>query len=84
MNLFIKVEANHPATDFKPQGWVHSTKRQWWSNLTVYILEHFSGDLKKLGLCEAVRATCYEIEANMPNFYALLELYYLFYLSYYS
>ena len=39
-------------------------------------LEHFDADLKKFGLCEAVRATCYATEISMPNCFAIFELYY--------
>ena len=68
LNLFIKAKGNYPTTDFRTLGWVHSTKKQWWSHLTLYVLEHFFVN-------EAVRATCYGIEVGVPNFYALLELY---------
>ena len=72
----VKVEGNYPATDVRTLGWVHSNKRQWWSNLTLYILEDFGGDLKRLGLYERIRATRYKIEVSVPNFYALLDIYY--------
>jgi len=38
-------------------------------------LERFDADLRKLGLHEAVRATCLGIEISMPNFFAIFELY---------
>jgi len=76
LNKFVKADGNHPVTDFKTPGWVHFTNKQWWSNLTLYILEYFNDDLKRLGLREAVRATCYGIEVIVPNFYTLFELYY--------
>jgi len=41
----------------------------------LYVLEHFSTDLKRLGLCEAVRATCYRTEISVPNFFAIFKLY---------
>ena len=43
LNIFIKAQGNYLVKDFKTLGWVHSTKKQWWSHLTLYILEHFSG-----------------------------------------
>jgi len=43
--------------------------------LTLYVLKHFDADLKKLGLHEAVRATCNGIEISVPNFFAIFELY---------
>ena len=62
-------------TDFRTPVWVHSTKKQWWSQLTNYILDQFSGELERLGLYEAVRGTCHGIEVSVPNFYIILELY---------
>ena len=50
-------------------------KRQWWSQLTNYVLDQFSGKLERLGLYEAIRATCYGMEVSMPNFYVVLQLY---------
>ena len=43
--------------------------------MTLYILAHFE-DLERLGLREAVRATCYGIQMSVANFYAIFELYY--------
>ena len=57
LNQFIKVDGNYLATDFRTPGWVYSTKKQWQNQLTAYILEQFSGELKRLGVYEAVRAT---------------------------
>jgi len=37
------------------------------------VFEVFADDLMRLGLYEAVRATCFEI--NIPTFYAILEMY---------
>jgi len=45
--------------------------------LTLYVLAHFEGDLERLGLYEAVRATCYGIQMSVANFYAIFELYFL-------
>jgi len=41
----------------------------------MYMLEVFEVDLKWLGLYEAVRATCFEINISVPTFYAILEMY---------
>jgi len=41
----------------------------------MYVLGVFDGDLKWLGLHEAVIATCFGININIPNFYAILEIY---------
>jgi len=35
----------------------------------------FEDDLKRLGFHEAVRAMCFGININIPNFYAILEIY---------
>ena len=43
--------------------------------MILFVLKYFSNDLKRLGLYEAVRATCYGIEVSVPNFYALFKLY---------
>ena len=75
LNQFIKVDSNYPTTDFRTSGWVHSTKKQWWSNLTLYAMEYFGDDLRELGLYNVVRTTFYGIEAGVPNFYAIFELY---------
>jgi len=75
LNQLVKVEGNYSVRDFKTPGWVHSTKKQWWSQLTNYVLNEFSDELKRLRLYEAVRSTCNEMEISVPNFYAILELY---------
>jgi len=74
-NQFIKADGNYPATYFRTPGWVHCTKKQWWSSLTMYVLEYFGKDLKQLGLHEAVRATCLGMEVSVRTFYVILELY---------
>ena len=76
INQFIKVHDNYPAIDFRAPGRVHPAQKPWWKDSTLYILEHFEEDLKRLRLYEAVRATCYGIEVTVPNFYAIFELYY--------
>jgi len=43
--------------------------------LTLYVLAHFEEDLRRLGLYEAVRATCYGIHISVVNFYSIFELY---------
>ena len=43
--------------------------------MTLYFLAHFEEDLRRLGLYEAVRATCYGIQISVANFYAIFELY---------
>ena len=43
--------------------------------MTLYGLAHFEEDLRRLGLYEAVRATCYGIQMSVANFYALFKLY---------
>jgi len=74
-NQFLKVSGNYPAMDFRAPGWIHPPKA-WWKNLTLYVLDHFEEDLKRLRLYEAVRATCYGIQMSVVNFYAIFELYY--------
>ena len=71
---FLRVNGNYPTTDFRAPGWIHPPKA-WWKNLTLNILAHFGEDLERLGLCEAVRATCYGIQMSVENFYAIFELY---------
>jgi len=44
--------------------------------LTLYVLAHFEEDLERLGLREAVRAICYDIQMSVANFYTIFELYY--------
>ena len=43
--------------------------------LAIVFLEYFEEELKRIGLHEAVRATCHEIEINVPNFFSIFELY---------
>ena len=43
--------------------------------MTLHVLAHFEEDLERLGLREAVRATCYGIQMSVVNFYAIFELY---------
>ena len=71
-NQFFKVRGNYPATDFRTPGWIHPPKA-WWRDLTLYVLAHFEEDLERLGLYEAVRATCYGIRMSVVNFYAIFE-----------
>ena len=52
-----------------------SPPKAWWRDLTLYVLAHFEEDLERLGLYEAVRATCYGIQMSVANFYAIFELY---------
>ena len=74
INQFVKAYVNYPTTDFRTSGWVHLAQKPWWRDLTLYFLEHFDKDLKRLRLDKAVRATCYEIEVSVPNFYAIFEV----------
>ena len=71
-NQFFKVRGNYPATDFRTPGWIHPLKA-WWRDLTLYVLAHFEEDLERLGLYEAVRATCYDIRMSVANFYAIFD-----------
>ena len=57
---FLKVSGNYLAMDFCASGWIHSPKA-WWKNLILYVLAYFGEDLKRFGLREGVRATCYDI-----------------------
>ena len=41
----------------------------------MYVLDVFEADLKRFGLHEAVRATCFVININILNFYTVLEMY---------
>ena len=43
--------------------------------MALYVLEHFEAELKKIGLHEAVRATCHRMKISVPNFFAIFELY---------
>jgi len=59
-NQFFRVHGNYQTTDFRTPSWIHPPKA-WWRDLTLYALAHFEGDLERLGLYEAIRATCYGI-----------------------
>ena len=41
----------------------------------MYVLKVFKINLKRLGLYEAVRVSCFGININVPTFYAILEMY---------
>ena len=69
------MKKNYLTTGFRTLGWVHSAKRQWWSQLINYVLDQFCDKLERLGLYEARRDTCYRMKISMPNFYTILELY---------
>ena len=43
--------------------------------MTLYVLAHFEEDLERLGLYEAVRATCFGIQMSAANFYDIFALY---------
>ena len=73
-NQFFKVNDNYPAMDISALGWIHPPKA-WWKTFTLYVLAHFEEDLKRLGLHEAIRATCYGIQTSVANFYVIFELY---------
>ena len=73
-NQFFRVHDKYPTNDFRTPGWIHPTKA-WWRDLTLYVLAHFEEDLRRLGLYETVRATCYGIQMSIANFYAIFELY---------
>ena len=60
--------------DFRAPGWIHPLKA-WWKNLALYVLAYFGEDLERLGLREDIRATCYNIQMSVANFYAIFELY---------
>ena len=76
LSQFVKADDNYLAMDIKMPSWVYFTKKQWWNHLTMYILEQISSELKKLGLYQAIRATCNEIKVSAPNFYIHFELYF--------
>jgi len=73
-NQFFSVNGNYLVTDFRTPSWIHPPKA-WWRDLTLYVLAHFEEDLERLGLHEAVRAACYDIQMSVGNFYATFELY---------
>jgi len=52
-NYFVKAEGNYLARDYMAPEWIHSLKKQWWSQITNYMLAQFKVKLK-LGLYEAV------------------------------
>jgi len=41
----------------------------------MYVFDVIDADLKQLGLYKAVRATCFGMHINIPNFYTILEMY---------
>ena len=43
--------------------------------MALFVLEHFEAELMRIGLHEAVKAACYEIEISVPNFFIIFELY---------
>ena len=59
--------------DFKARGWISSEGMV--EELDPYVLAYFGEDLERLRLREVVRATCYNIQMSVANFYAIFELY---------
>ena len=41
---------------------------------TLYVLDIFKVDLKRFGLYEVVRATCFGINISIPTFYAIMKM----------
>ena len=74
LNQLVKVQGNYPARDFSAPGWVRPAQKPLWRDLTLYVLKYFEADLMRLGLHEAVRATCHGIKISVPNFFAIFEL----------
>jgi len=74
LNQFIKVQSNYRARDFKAPVWVYPAQKPWWRDLALYVLEYFKEELMKIGLHEAVRATCYGIKISMPHFFVIFKL----------
>ena len=68
LNQFMKAGGNYLATDFRTLGWVSAFKQHWWSSLTLYVLEAFKDNLKRLGLHEAIRVTCFLIDIKHTHF----------------
>ena len=75
INQFIKVQSNYPARDFRALDWVHPAQKPWWRDLALYVLKHFEVELMRIGLHEAVWATCQGIKISVPNFFAIFKLY---------
>ena len=55
LNQFVKADGNYPTLTLRHQ--IRST-RQRSNQLTNYIMDQFSSELKRLGLYEAIRVTC--------------------------
>jgi len=77
LNQFMNAGGNYPATDFWRLGWV-SVRLQTTvvEQPYMYVLEVFADDLMRLGLYEAIKATCFGNNISIPTFYAILEMYY--------
>jgi len=50
LNQFVKADSNYSTTDFRTPGWAYSTKKQWWSQLTNYVLNQLNDELGRLVL----------------------------------
>jgi len=73
-NQFFRVHGNYPTTNFQDSR-LDSSSQGPWKDLTLYVLAHFEENLRRLGLYEAVRATCYAIQMSVANFFAIFELF---------
>jgi len=57
LNYFIKDKGDYPGRDFWSPGWIHSSKKQWWSQIHELHTDEFEIMLMWLELYKVVWAT---------------------------
>ena len=72
---FMVVKGNFLLGEFRTIGWIHSTKKQWWSRIVSFALALFEVLLWQVGLYGAVRAIMHGILQSNHHFYTILERY---------
>jgi len=54
LNYFIKDKGDYPGRDFWSPGWIHSSKKQWWSQIHELHTDEFEIMLMWLELYKVV------------------------------
>ena len=58
INQFLKVRGDF-LVDFRPLGWVHSSKKSWWGRMIGFVLVKLGALLQQVRLYHSVRVVQY-------------------------
>jgi len=56
INQFMAAKGDFPKGNFRVLGWIHSSRKQWWSSMVNFILKELKELLVHSGLYSAIRA----------------------------